>query len=80
MKIIETKLAGVVIVEPQVFEDPRGFFMETYQRDRYRDSGITADFVQDNLSFSVRGTLRGMHYQLPHAQAKLVQVIRGERF
>jgi dTDP-4-dehydrorhamnose 3,5-epimerase len=69
-----------MIVEPQCFGDRRGFFMETYQRRRYRDGGITTDFVQDNQSLSVRGTLRGLHFQHPHAQAKLVQVVQGEIF
>ena len=80
MKVISTPLKGVLLIEPSVFEDKRGFFMETYQQKKYMDSGIEPVFVQDNLSFSVRGTLRGLHYQLPHAQAKLVQVIKGEIF
>ncbi|MEW6673155.1 MAG: dTDP-4-dehydrorhamnose 3,5-epimerase [Thermodesulfobacteriota bacterium] len=80
MKIIPTNLAGVLIVEPDAFVDPRGFFMETYQRRRYGQMGIGSQFVQDNLSFSVKGTLRGMHYQKTHPQAKLVQVITGEIF
>ena len=80
MKIIDTNLEGVLIIETAVFEDSRGFFMETYHKQRYRDSGIDPPFVQDNLSSSVRGTLRGLHYQHPHAQAKLVQVILGEIF
>ena len=80
MKVISTSLKGVMLIEPSVFEDKRGFFMETYQQKKYRESGIDPDFVQDNLSYSVRGTLRGLHYQCPHAQAKLVQVIAGEIF
>ena len=80
MKVISTSLKDVLLIEPTVFEDKRGFFMETYQKETYRELGIDSDFVQDNLSFSVRGTLRGLHYQLPHAQAKLVQVITGEIF
>ena len=80
MKVIETSLEGVLILEPEVFEDRRGYFMETYRQGRYKDLGISAVFVQDNLSCSVRGTLRGLHYQLPRAQAKLVQVIQGEIF
>ena len=80
MKVISTSLKGVLLIEPSVFEDKRGFFMETYQQKKYMDSGIESNFIQDNLSFSVRGTLRGLHYQLPHAQAKLVQVIKGEIF
>jgi dTDP-4-dehydrorhamnose 3,5-epimerase len=78
MKIKETGLDGVLIIEPDVFKDQRGYFVETYQRQRYADAGIDVDFVQDNLSFSKKGTLRGLHYQHPHDQAKLVQVIRGE--
>ena len=78
MKVISTSLKGVLLIEPSVFEDKRGFFMETYQQKKYRESGIDSDFVQDNLSYSVRRTLRGLHYQFPHAQAKLVQVITGE--
>ncbi len=78
MKVIETPLAGALIVEPARFGDRRGFFMETYHKERYAEAGIRADFVQDNLSFSVRGTLRGLHFQHPNDQAKLVQVIDGE--
>ena len=78
MKIIETSLPGVLIVEPKVFPDARGFFVETYQRERYHALGLTAEFVQDNLSFSTRGVLRGVHCQNPHSQGKLVQVLQGE--
>lgn len=78
MKIINTALEGVLIIDPSVFSDNRGFFMETYNRDRYKAEGIAAEFVQDNFSFSVQGTLRGLHYQYPHPQAKLVQVMDGE--
>lgn len=78
MKVLSTSLEGVLVIEPSVFEDKRGFFMEAYQQKKYRESGIDHDFVQDNLSYSVRRTLRGLHYQFPHAQAKLVQVITGE--
>jgi dTDP-4-dehydrorhamnose 3,5-epimerase len=80
MKILETALKGVLMVEPRVFRDNRGYFMEIYHQKRYDQSGIRRLFVQDNLSYSVRGTLRGLHYQLPHPQAKLVEVIRGEIF
>jgi dTDP-4-dehydrorhamnose 3,5-epimerase len=80
MKIINTALDGVLIIEPSVYSDERGFFMETYMRDRYKAEGVTAEFVQDNLSYSVQGTLRGLHYQYPHPQAKLVQVMDGEIF
>ncbi|OQX23810.1 MAG: dTDP-4-dehydrorhamnose 3,5-epimerase [Desulfobacteraceae bacterium IS3] len=80
MKIITTALDGVLIIEPKVFADSRGFFMETYHQRRYNDSGISRIFVQDNLSFSVKGTLRGLHFQVRHPQAKLVQAIAGEIF
>ncbi|MBN1932766.1 MAG: dTDP-4-dehydrorhamnose 3,5-epimerase [Desulfobacterales bacterium] len=80
MKIITTKLPSVLIIEPNVFSDQRGFFMETYQKNRYKAKRIFPDFVQDNLSYSVRNTLRGLHYQLPNGQAKLIQVIKGEIF
>jgi dTDP-4-dehydrorhamnose 3,5-epimerase len=80
MKTQKTELDGVLIIEPDVFNDQRGYFFETYQRQRYADVGIRADFVQDNLSFSKKGTLRGLHYQHPHDQSKLVQVIQGKVF
>jgi dTDP-4-dehydrorhamnose 3,5-epimerase len=80
MKIIRTHLDGVVIIEPKIFNDERGFFLETYHLDRYVEHGISNRFVQDNLSYSIRGTLRGLHYQYPHPQAKLVQVLKGEIF
>ena len=79
MKRIDTKLPGVVIVEPQVFGDHRGYFMETYSTKAFADIGITNEFVQDNQSFTAqKGTLRGIHFQnAPMAQAKLVRVTRG---
>jgi len=80
MNIITTSIEGVLIIEPTVFNDNRGFFMETYQNERYQKYGISRVFVQDNLSFSVHGTLRGLHYQIKRSQAKLVQVITGEIF
>jgi dTDP-4-dehydrorhamnose 3,5-epimerase len=80
MKIHKTELDGVLIIEQNVFGDNRGYFIETYHRQRYADAGIRVDFVQDNLSFSRKGALRGLHYQHPHDQAKLVQVIQGEVF
>lgn len=80
MKIIQTTLKDVLIIEPKVFKDTRGFFMETYHQDRYIKGGINGSFVQDNLSYSVKGTVRGLHYQIRHPQAKLVQVIAGEIF
>lgn len=80
MKIAESPLADTVLIEPRVFEDPRGFFYETWQRQRYADAGVDVDFVQDNLSRSSRGVLRGLHYQHPHGQGKLVYVLEGEVF
>ena len=80
MKVIETSLPGVLIVEPDVFGDSRGFFMETYNEARYREARLPTSFVQDNLSFSQRGVLRGLHYQNPDAQGKLLHVPRGEVF
>jgi len=79
MKRINTKLPGVCIVEPQVFGDHRGYFMETYNQQAFADIGITATFVQDNQSFTAqKGTLRGIHFQnAPYAQAKLVRVTKG---
>ncbi len=78
MKIQTTKIAGCVLVEPQVFGDERGFFMETFRSSRFIEHGLPGNFVQDNFSRSVRGTLRGLHYQIREAQGKLVQVVRGE--
>jgi dTDP-4-dehydrorhamnose 3,5-epimerase len=78
MKINPIGLEGVFIIEPDVFADARGFFMETYHQKRYREMGTDVTFVQDNLSFSRKGTLRGLHFQYPRAQAKLVQVLQGE--
>ncbi|MGD9384485.1 MAG: dTDP-4-dehydrorhamnose 3,5-epimerase [Desulfobacterales bacterium] len=80
MNIITTSIEGVLVIEPKVFEDSRGFFMETYHRSRYMTFGINRVFVQDNLSYSVRGTVRGLHYQIKNPQAKLAQVISGEVF
>jgi len=80
LKITPTSLPEVLLIEPAVFEDRRGFFMETYHRKTYAEAGLDRDFVQDNLTRSVRGTLRGLHYQQPHGQAKLVQAAQGEIF
>lgn len=80
MRFIPTELPGVVIVEPTVFGDDRGFFMETYHEARFRDGGIGEPFVQDNQSKSVRGVLRGLHYQLPNPQGKLVRAVAGSIF
>lgn len=81
MKVIETAIPGVLIVEPKVFSDERGFFVETYNEPRYQEMGITGDFVQDNLSQSKKGVLRGLHYQAPpFDQGKLVTVLSGAVF
>jgi len=80
MKVLETPLAGALIIEPRVFGDQRGFFLETWSRSRYAEAGIDVDFVQDNLSSSRRGVLRGLHFQNPLAQGKLVYVLAGEVF
>ena len=81
MKVIETTLPGVRIIEPKVHGDARGFFIETFQAQRYRDeAGIDLAFIQDNHSRSTRGVLRGLHAQQPNPQGKLVRVARGEVF
>jgi dTDP-4-dehydrorhamnose 3,5-epimerase len=77
MQTIETALPGVLIFEPRRFGDARGFFMETFQAERYASVGVTRPFVQDNLSRSSRGVLRGLHLQHPNPQAKLVSALRG---
>ena len=78
MNLIPTSLPGVLIIEPRVFRDERGFFLETYHAQRYRDAGLDAAFVQDNHSRSTRGTLRGLHWQAERPQGKLVRVLVGE--
>ncbi len=78
MHIETTAIPGLLSIQPKVFGDRRGFFTETYQRQRYRDAGITDEFVQDNFSRSSKGTLRGLHYQIQHPQGKLVQVLSGK--
>lgn len=80
MKIITTDIPDVVIIETDVFGDHRGFFTETYNKERYVQAGITAEFVQDNMSYSTqKGTLRGLHYQkAPYSQAKLVSCSKGK--
>ncbi|HEY0073053.1 MAG TPA: dTDP-4-dehydrorhamnose 3,5-epimerase [Abditibacteriaceae bacterium] len=80
MKLIETSLPGVVIIEPRVFEDARGFFLESYHQERFAALGLEAPFVQDNHARSTRGTLRGLHYQLAQPQGKLCRVVQGEVF
>jgi dTDP-4-dehydrorhamnose 3,5-epimerase len=78
LEIVETCLPGVLLIKPRVFQDPRGFFMETYRADRLAEAGVHEEFVQDNHSRSSRSVLRGLHYQLRHAQAKLCRVVQGE--
>ncbi len=77
MKITETSLSGLLLIEPRVFRDERGFFFETYHRERFRDAGIPDDFVQDNQSRSSTSVVRGLHYQEPNGQGKLVRCVRG---
>jgi len=80
MKVIETSLPGVLILEPKVFGDERGFFVETFRQNVLADAGISVTFVQDNQSRSRRGVLRGLHYQLQQPQGKLLRVARGRVF
>ncbi len=81
MKIIKTEIDGVLIIEPDVFTDARGFFFESYNEKNYRDAGLNFNFVQDNISKSAFGTIRGLHYQVgEYAQGKLCQVIKGKVF
>jgi hypothetical protein len=79
MKFTQTKLPDVILVEPEVFGDNRGFFMETWHAEKFAAGGITADFVQDNHSSSSQGILRGLHYQVTKPQGKLVRVLSGNR-
>ena len=80
MKAIETRLPGVLLLEPKVFGDTRGFFLESWNRQTYADLGLDLDFVQDNHSRSSKGVLRGLHYQLNDPQGKLVRVVSGAVF
>jgi dTDP-4-dehydrorhamnose 3,5-epimerase len=80
VRVIPTELPDVIIIEPVVHRDGRGFFLETYHAERYRANGLTAPFVQDNHSRSVAGTLRGLHLQVRRPQGKLVRAIEGEVF
>ncbi len=77
MKVIKPEVPGLLIIEPDVFGDRRGFFMEIWNAKRYAEAGLDVDFVQDNLSYSSYGVLRGLHYQQPNAQGKLVYVLQG---
>lgn len=78
MEFLNTPIPGVILIEPRIFGDQRGFFMETYQARRFSEAGISETFVQDNHSGSQQGILRGLHYQIKHAQGKLVRVVSGE--
>ncbi len=78
MRLIETNLPEVKLIEPSIFSDERGFFFESYNLSRFAELGIKNNFVQDNHSKSIKGTIRGLHYQLNHPQAKLCRVTRGE--
>jgi len=80
IQVLPTRLADVLHIEPTVYADARGFFKETYNQQDYAQAGITAGFVQDNLSRSAQGTLRGLHYQIEHPQGKLIQVLTGKIF
>lgn len=80
MQFIPTSIPEVILIEPQVFGDPRGFFTETYRADKFADAGIVANFVQDNYSGSRQGILRGLHYQIHQPQGKLVRVVAGVVF
>ena len=80
MKVTTCEISGLLILEPKVFTDNRGFFLEIFNQTRYHEAGLRVDFVQDNLSFSGRGTLRGLHFQNPNSQGKLLQVLQGEVF
>ncbi|MFH1369899.1 MAG: dTDP-4-dehydrorhamnose 3,5-epimerase [Planctomycetota bacterium] len=80
MKITKSKLSEVLIIEPDAFGDARGWFLETFNQNRYEQAGIKSPFVQDNVSFSAKNVLRGLHFQYPNSQGKLVQVLSGEVF
>ena len=80
MQFISTGLPGVILIQPKIFADERGFFLESYRKDRFSGAGIQADFVQDNHSASTQGVLRGLHYQIRQPQGKLVRVVVGEVF
>src|SRR6185503_2372120 len=80
MKFLPTDIPEVILIEPDVFKDARGFFLETYHETKYAEGGIPGPFVQDNHSYSGRGTLRGLHAQLQHPQGKLVRAVEGEMF
>jgi len=78
MRILNTDLPGVLLVDPDLFRDPRGYFLETFHERKYREAGIAHSFVQDNQSRSARDVLRGLHYQIKKPQGKLVRVLSGQ--
>lgn len=80
MQFTSTELPGIILIQPKIFADERGFFLESYRKDRFSAAGIQADFVQDNHSASTQGVLRGLHYQIRQPQGKLVRVVAGEVF
>jgi dTDP-4-dehydrorhamnose 3,5-epimerase len=80
MKITQTKLPSVFVIEPDAFGDARGWFLETWSQNRYKQAGIKLPFVQDNVSYSAKGVLRGLHFQCPRSQGKFVQALSGEVF
>lgn len=80
MNVKETGFAGLLLIEPEIFRDERGFFLETYSESKYKKMGVDERFVQDNHSFSKKGTLRGLHFQINHPQGKLVRVVKGSVF
>jgi dTDP-4-dehydrorhamnose 3,5-epimerase len=80
MRVISTTLPEVVLIEPTVVGDPRGYFLESFHEERYRGAGISGPFVQDNLSYSQRAVLRGLHLQHPYGQGKLISVLEGQVF
>jgi dTDP-4-dehydrorhamnose 3,5-epimerase len=80
MEVIETPLPGVLVIKPRIFRDERGWFVESWRRERYDAMGIPGEFVQDNVAASQKGVLRGLHYQWPNPQGKLVMVLQGEVF
>jgi dTDP-4-dehydrorhamnose 3,5-epimerase len=80
MKVTHTPISEVIVFEPQVFNDSRGYFLETYQEQKYREAGVPKSFVQDNQSYSIGNVLRGLHFQMHHPQGKLVRVTQGSVF
>mgnify|MGYP000428256387 FL=1 len=80
MEVIKTGIEGVVVIEPRIFKDERGYFMETYNQNDFKEAGLDMTFVQDNQSMSVKGVLRGLHFQKQYPQGKLVRAVRGTVF